>query len=345
MQPNQHRDTLAVGDLAVGLDRVRQGVGKYPPETSELLIWLHGYACQVLRTRQRLTGALGYDWSVVIRVWDGKYEGNIPAFLESVARLKRQADRTRGSEFIDTQVTRRIMAACDRARDYGDVVLITGPTGRGKTLTLKEWQALNNHGRALYLDLPVPATRRTLTDELSTLLGYRNRRWRKAHQSQSAIEDSLDSSNILIIDEATRLLPSGRSGNFSAAEFLRRLHDVLGCGLVLSATNLFKAEMEAGVHQRYFEQLFGRIEELVDIPKEVSLSEVREICQRFEPKATGELITSVRHYANAGRGGLRTCVRLLRQARGLSDDDRQPLSKDYWAAAVELREKNHAWDD
>ena len=343
--PNQYRDTLPQGDLAVGLDRVRTGVALLPPDQQELLIWLHGYAAQVLRTRQRLCTELGYDWSVIIRLWDGKYPGDVNAVLEAVTRLKQKADRARGSEFISTQVTRRIMAACDRARDVGDMVHICAKSRRGKTVTLKEWQALNNHGLSIYVDLPVPCSRRTLVDELARVLGRGSRAWRKGHQTQAAVEASLDRRNVLILDEAGRLLPSGSSTTFSAAEYVRRLHDTIGCGIVLSTTNLFRTEMERGSHQTYLEQLLGRIEEPVYVPNEVTLSECREIAQHFNPKAGGDLIKAMRAFANSGRGGLGTAIRLLRQAAAGAADVGEAVTLDHWDAAVELRTGDQAWED
>jgi hypothetical protein len=334
-----------VGDLGVGLDRVRAGIAGYEQAHQDLLLWLHGYAAQVLRTRQRLVQELGYDWSVIIKLWDGKYPGDVPAVLASITRMKARADRVKGTEFIATQVTRRIWAACDRARDYGDIVHISGGTGRGKTLTLREWQSCNNHGRAIYLDLPVPCRQRTVVDLLAAALGNRGKTWRKGHEAQAAVEAGLSKENVLILDEAGRLLPGGRGKDFSAAEYLRRLHDVIGCGLVLSSTNLFRGEMQRGAYHAYLEQLLGRIEEPVNIPPAVSLCEGREICQSFEPRAAGELIKAVVAFANSGQGGLRTAIRLLRQARALADLNQTHLTMEHWKAAVDLRLGEQAWED
>lgn len=304
---------------------VLAGIGGYPQQDQEDLLWLFGYTIEQLHgSRSALKAELRSDWSTIWRVWAGKYGASIANFMDRVRAMRRKAETGSKTRFIDTPVTERIHALCDVSRDNGAIVMISGPSGRSKTWAVEEWKNRNNHGRAIYVDCPDSGGFRTFCEALAKQLcvGCNT----NVYDIAATVRKSIDYRNVIILDEVSRLLPRGRANNLTSLEFVRRLHDTTGCGVVLVATDIFPAQMENGIWSKWFEQLLGRCEFHLRIPKDVLRAEAAAICAAYVDDPDSDLINLFLRIANHERGALRVPFRLLKRASELAHDMGQPLS-------------------
>jgi DNA transposition AAA+ family ATPase len=156
------------------------------------------------------------------------------------------------------------------------------------------------------------------------------------------LERSFDYRHTLIFDEVARLLPA-RSNSITPIEFIRRLHDVCGCGVVLIATDVFPSEMRSGRLREWFEQLDGRIAVQLRIPAAVTRQEAAEICTAFTPEPAADLIAEARRIAGQ-QGRVRVLFTLLRMAAMLAQEKRETLGAAHLQAACGFRESLNRWD-
>ncbi len=321
---------------------VLNGIKAYSEEDQEDLLWMVGYTRDVLRgSRRELCELLNCDWSTAYRVLTGSYKASTSRFMETVRRLRSKASEP-GGGFVDTIVTKKIFQVLDLARDNGAIVHICGPSRRSKTAAVKEWQRRNNHGRAIYIDCPVIGGARALLVALAQKAGIHTQR--ATNDLSERIEKSFDYRNVIIIDEAVRLLPKSRGHDLMPLEFLRRLHDVSGCGLAFVSTDVFRREMESGAISDFLEQLLGRIEEPLYIPAKVSNAEAGDICRAFNENADIELIRLAARIANC-RGKVGVLFMLLRDAAKLAKRKKEALSAVHLETARAFRDGIHRWPE
>jgi DNA transposition AAA+ family ATPase len=319
------------------------GIAGYEQAAQDDLLWLHGYACDALRgSRSALVEWLGVDWTTIWRIWQGTYGANIASVLERVRHRRQQAVVSGRTGFVETVVTKRIWATCDIARAQNAIVMVTGRSGRCKTHSVREWQRGNNHGRSLYVECPVSGGFRALLESIAKSAGIgigRNNNDLMAH-----IERSFDYRHTLIFDEVARLLPN-KTSNIAALEFIRRLHDACGCGVVLVATDTFPREMRAGRLSEWFEQLYGRIEVTLAIPERVSRTEAAEICAAFcSGDPSPEMVKEALGIGNSA-GRVRLLFTLLRHSAQLASRKGEALDAEHLRSARDFRDSLNRWED
>ena len=322
---------------------VLAGVAAYPKEAQEDLLWLHGYALDALRgSRSALVEWLGVDWTTVWRIWRGKYDADIASFLGRLRHRRQQVVASSRTGFVETPVTQRIFATCDIARAQNAIVMVIGRSGRCKTHSVREWRSRNNHGRSHYVECPVSGGFRALLESIAKAAGIGV--GRPNNELMGLIERAFDYRNTLIFDEIARLLPS-KNANIAALEFIRRLHDSCGCGIVLVATDIFPREMRNGRLAEWFEQLYGRIEVTLTIPDKVTRAECAAICEAFaQADPPADLVTEARKIANSP-GRVRLLFTLLKSASMLAAAKGEPLSGAHLAAARDFRDSLNRWPE
>ncbi|OGV75493.1 MAG: hypothetical protein A3K18_13480 [Lentisphaerae bacterium RIFOXYA12_64_32] len=317
------------------------GIAGYSQDDQDDLLWLHGYALDMLHgSRSALVDWLQIDWTTITRIWRGKYEADIAKVMAKIRHQRRKAELAQDAGFIETVTVRKIFDALDAVRETNVIALISGASGRSKSHAAKEWVRRNNHGRAYYVDCPVTGGLRALLDEIAARTGVG--RSKNNADLCDILSRSFDYRHTLIFDEVARLLPA-RSNSIVPIEFLRRLHDTTGCGLVLVATEVFPREMRGGRLSSWFEQLLGRLEIPLHIPDRVTRREVAEICAAFckgDPEP--ELINMALDIANKP-GRVRRLFTLLRHAATIAASRRTALGAVHFAAARDKQANINVW--
>ena len=123
----------------------------------------------------------------------------------------------------ELETTDDIMATLAHAQEMGDIVLIHGVSGAGKSWAAQHY--CETHSAAFYL--PVSCARRTMTgllEQIATALGVFPARHSAADYDAAIIEFLMPRSALLIIDEAHHL-PA------LLLDELRCIRDQAGCGV------------------------------------------------------------------------------------------------------------------
>ena len=343
VEAGMSRDLINIPDNVL-----QQAVRGYAQADQDDVQWLFSYATAELGcSRTRLCEAVGYDWTTIWRIATGTYGAGIEEFMGAVRDLKRRvADAAGATDFIETFVARRIWDTLDYALagdlKGGKIVLIVGPSGRGKTESVTEWARRNNHGRSVYVDTPESGGMRALYYEICG--ATRVNKGRKTSDLRDRIIGSFNRRRILIVDEVARLMPTGREVRVQEMEFLRRLHDKTRCAIALIATPAFEHMLETSRLQAYLEQLIGRIAEPLKIPETVYRDECRAILKAFGGDGSRELLDLSHTIANQ-RGRLRILFELLAQAAAVARRRSTPLTHAHLSAAWKRRQDRFAWPE
>ena len=335
------RDTINIPDNVL-----IASIKSYAQPHQDDLLWMFGWATAEAVGRERLCDLLDCDWSTLYRISTGTYGAAIDSFMQRVADLRRRVTDSGPTGFIETLVTRKVFDVLDYALagdlDGGKIVLISGPTRRGKSVAVREWARLNNHGAAVYIDCPESGGLSALFHEIATRC--RVGAARKTVDLRDRLIASFGRRRILILDEVARLLPSRDRGNARELEFIRRLHDVQHCAVALVCTPVFPREMASGWLRDYLEQLLGRIAEPLYIPERVYKSEVAEILKAFNPDPAPDLVALAHRIANEP-GRLGVLFELLRQAAALAKRKKEPLNERHLSAAAQRRRNRYTWPE
>jgi DNA transposition AAA+ family ATPase len=335
---NMSRDVMNIG-----LNIFKNGISNYSEREKELLEWLWGYTIEELhQSRSALAEAVNYDYTVIYKIFTGGYDASLDAFCEAIERLKKKVASGR-TRLVKTYVAKRIIEALDYARDMQSMIAICGPTGRSKTFTAKWWSKENNHGRSRYIRAQSGCTRRTIVTQLCQVSGI-GINGKKTGDLESRLFKAFDYHNVIIVDEAGHLLPRGGLGT-TAIEFLRDMHDMCECAVVLIFTDVYLDEMRQGRLSAYYEQFIGRIKFELHIPKEVRRDEVVPAVKSFVKDPSAKMIELALKIARARDGKLRTLFEDLQRAKAFAESQGREMSEKDLKLASDWRASGGIWDN
>jgi DNA transposition AAA+ family ATPase len=306
-----------------------------PQAIQEQLLWFHQYCLDHALPRKACAEAVGYDWSTVYRVLTGIYEGNYENFCQAVASFKRliEARSTiQQNEFVHNRLTKLIFGGLNYALANNSMTLITGESRSGKTVTGREWQRLNNHGRSVFVTAPAYGGTKWLVMMIAQAVGVNKNL--AISGMIGAIYRAFNPNRILIIDEAHRLLPNDRRVNPVSIELLRDIHDQTGCALALLATQRFDTELRKSEYM--FEQVLGRIGMPIRLPRKISESDILPIITQYVKKPSAKLLAKCLEVSN-GLGRLGILVEILKVASRMAVKSRAALDEQMVFKAFALR--------
>ena len=226
-------------------------------------------------------------------------------------------------QVVHTQVLEEVTMAVSFAEAAGDISLIYGEAGLGKTVSLKEYAHL--HPEAIYIELKdcdksVKGVCEKILDAVGKPQSGTDRKL------VNAISDYLLSNpRLIIIDEAQHL-------SVRALENLRAINDVTESGIVLCGNPTVYDRMH-GRGQAHFAQLYSRIGIRRHII-EPTLDDITLIFEKYGLKKESILFL---HKLALQRGGIRNCVKVLNIALQLIDIQKEPLTIDHLNSAYQLR--------
>ena len=226
-------------------------------------------------------------------------------------------------QVVHTQVLEEVTMAVSFAEAAGDISLIYGEAGLGKTVSLKEYAHL--HPEAIYIELKdcdksVKGVCEKILDTIGKAQSGTDRKL------VNAISDYLLSNpRLIIIDEAQHL-------SVRALENLRAINDVTESGIVLCGNPTVYDRMQ-GRGQANFAQLYSRI----GIRRHIIEPTLDDITLIFEKYGLEKESILFLHKLALHRGGIRNCVKVLNIALQLIDIQKEPLTIDHLNSAYQLR--------
>jgi DNA transposition AAA+ family ATPase len=240
---------------------------------------------------------------------------------------------------VETVVTRRIREVLDYAATNSALVVVRGPTGRGKTITSQAWAA---ERKALYVRTPSGASRRTFALAVADAAGIRAPASKTTAELAAALVKAVAPFAAVVVDEAGHLLPRGSAGS-AALEIVRDLHDAAGVGAALVFTDVYIDEMRSGRLSRYYEQFLGRIKFDLAIPQAVRRDEALAIVRAHRADPPEQLVALALKIARARDGRLRVLCEDLRRAAEWAKSQGRALARDDLAVAAEWRASGGVW--
>ena len=226
-------------------------------------------------------------------------------------------------EIAQTQTVDDIFMAVSFAEAAGDISLIYGDAGLGKTISLKRYAAL--HPDAIYIELKdCDKSAKGVCEKILSHIGKMQRGTDRL--LVDIITDYLTSNpRLIIIDEAQHL-------SIRALENLRAINDVTESGIVLCGNPTVYDRMH-GRGQAHFAQLYSRI----GIRRHITDPTLEDITAIFNPYHLDKESLLYLHKLALQRGGIRNCDKVLNIALQFRDTEKEPLNIDHLQSACQLR--------
>jgi DNA transposition AAA+ family ATPase len=210
-------------------------------------------------SQTRLSKESGINQARLSQWFSGKYPGNTEVVAQELTRWlnsvqARTKDTSRLSVTPDwkpTPTANNIVTALRYAQNAGDIALVYGGAGLGKTCTAKRYQEDNPN---VWIATMTPAmnTVAAALERIAFSVGLPEAQ-PSAVKTENAIVARLeDTGGLLIVDEAQHLPVAG-------LDAVRSIHDATGIGLALMGNEQVYARITGGARQAHFAQLFSRV--------------------------------------------------------------------------------------
>jgi len=221
-------------------------------------------------------------------------------------------------QWLDTPTSRKIINVLTYAHLAGDIAVIYGGAGLGKTCTLKNY-AVHNPNVWVASMSPAHGGVAAALEELAEVIGLRGFPGRAARLQRELIRRLNGTEGLLIIDEAQHL-------NINALEAIRSLHDATGIGLALVGNESVYARLTGGSRTATFAQLFSRLGKRLQLNKPLK-DDVLTLAKSFSVNGKQEQQALVEISLKAG--ALRGVVKTLRLATMFAAGDESELQLEH----------------
>lgn len=205
--------------------------------------------------------------------------------------------------FVVTPTSDRVMAALGYAQVAGDIAVIYGGAGLGKTSSIFEYERLNPN---VWVATMSPATTTVVPalEEIAIALGLREMPGGAARIQRTITSRLRGTQGLLIIDEAQHL-------GVAALDGVRTLHDATGVGIALVGNESVYARLTGGNRAAYLDRLFSRIGKRVRLVR-ATREDIDALVDGWN--LSGADCRKVLHEIAAKPGGLRGLTKVLRLA-------------------------------
>jgi len=267
------------------------------------------------RSQAVIARAAGISDSALSQYLAGSYKGNIKT-VENKLQLVLQLEEERAlsdESFIETSISKKILTALRYSHVNGEIVIVYGEAGLGKTMTCEKYAQENN---AIYIECPGSSnTIRAIYTVIANKIGARD--CRTCLEMEMAIVEKLEGSGrLMIIDEANLL-------SQSALDSLRIMQGRAKIGLALVGNEVVFSRMY-GAGRAEFAQLFNRISMRVDLT-----SPTPGDCEKISQSITGKNNSQIERWAKKKGStlmALRGEVKVLRLAKTMAKGEGEEIS-------------------
>lgn len=160
--------------------------------------------------------------------------------------------------YVSTPTAERVIAALGYAQMAGDIAVIYGGAGLGKTTAIRRYAAL---GLNCWVATMTPARANVVSalEEIAIAVGAAV--GGGADKLHRGIERRvMGTAGLLVIDEAQHL-------SIAAKDQIRALHDATGIGIAFVGNEMVYSSMTGGNRAAFLDRLFSRIGKRVKLPK------------------------------------------------------------------------------
>ncbi len=256
----------------------------------------------------------------------GKYTGDNDSIARALERWLSQRERKSeqaktlpdAPAFVFTPTANRVFDALTYAQLAGDIAVVYGGAGVGKTITSNHYAAQENN---VWVATLTPSSRTVsgVLEEISIAVGVKNPSQRAVSARRDIVERIRNTGGLLIIDEA-------QHANIDALDEIRSLYDaggdivnhyIDGCGIkrvgqngvgiALVGNEAVYGRMTGGNRAAYLDRLFSRIGKRTKVAK-VLKSDVESLAAAWgiADSATIDLLVAIGNKPGALRGVTKT---------------------------------------
>ncbi len=261
------------------------------------------------KSQQQIAKEAALSTSVISQFLKGTYKGNnaeisatIQKYLEMARLRMKETDHT--CFYEDMHNTKKVLFACYHAHRYGDMALVYGDAGAGKTRALKHYAA--EHPGV------VMVTANACTSSAFSILQLIGRKTGKTLAGKkeilmaSLVDYFKNTGRLVIIDESDHL-------TMAALQAVRNLNDQTGIGIILAGNSRIYTQMLQGAKCSELEQLRTRIVLRRRVTNEYTMQEFKEMFPEVPENCYPYLIQL------AADESLRSVNKLLELAYSFSD--------------------------
>jgi DNA transposition AAA+ family ATPase len=265
-----------------------------------------------------LTQLLGGSYAADPRRMTGK----LAQWLAGLRERAAQPRLPEAPDWVATPTGERIIACLGYAQMAGDIAVVYGGAGLGKTSAAREYQRRYS---SVWLATMSPATAGVTTalEEVCLAVGISELPGGGARMQRALISRVTDTRGLLIVDEAQHL-------SVAALDALRALHDATGIGIALLGNEQLYGRMTGGARVQWLDRLHSRIGRRLRV--------IRPVREDVSMLATAHGVTEagaikVLSGIGAQAGALRGVGKTLRLARMMAAARDEEVGRDHLVAA------------
>ncbi|MFZ7175263.1 AAA family ATPase [[Pasteurella] aerogenes] len=274
---------------------------------------LQQYMQQNEMTQTQVAKAIGKSTAVINQYLKGTYKGKTEEIDEAVARLigrhkDKIVERKLNSDFVATLAAERCLDAIHIAHVEGDIAVIIGAAGLGKTQALKQYVKLNPE--TIFVEVEPSCSTKVLLRHLCSQLGLNETG--QNHELFDRVISKLSEERLIIVDEAELL-------STKSLEYIRRIHDLTGCGVVLAGMPRLLMNLKG----KYGElaQLYSRVGIACDLGNSLIAEDISLLAEKG--LGTGEFNDLL---YNVSKGNARRLNKLMRGVIRVAEMHGRPIS-------------------
>lgn len=271
------------------LDDIRSNIASYNPEAKGVLVSAFLWCIDPRHpiTQADFAKRVGSSENTLYKLYTGKYNHpesgekmgpsaelvrNISKFLE----LEKERFTSGETQLVITPTLKKIVTACELARESQSIVFVVGPSHVGKTWAMeRHYTPNNNHGRTVYIRLQAASGLGGMVRRIAEACGVSPKG--NTADLVDAIKNAVSSNMLMIIDEVHLLAHTYRAGSFhNCMEVIREIHDETGMGMVLCFTLLDQVKAAS---QKELQQLWRRGVHKVMLPAMPTKGDLAAILQ------------------------------------------------------------------
>jgi DNA transposition AAA+ family ATPase len=328
-------------------DVVTVATAAIPDETQRMLVrWSFDFAKSNDWDWKEASAQFKISTTVLFRVWSGKYINPktgqpvaLDGFCESVARFKALAEQRNAAltrlPFVETSTWRKIDHICTEALVSNTIAFIFGDSQVGKTRCLKEHARRNNHGQTAFVDTPGDGVQGLCMD-IARALHIGTSSFDKTFRR---IVTALGPNKLLILDDVHVIFECYQKTSIARClTLIRKIHDRSGCGLVISATDVFATDAAKSEFRNTMKQFFRRGPLTLQLGTQPPWEDVVRIVEHYQlPAPKGGVEETLRTLAR--HDGLGKITKFLAGAARSAAKKRQPFAWNHFERYYDITKR------
>lgn len=248
--------------------------------------------------------------------------GKLEQWLGAVRARAELPSMPEVSAWIATPTAERVITALAYAQQAGDIALVYGRAGVGKTSAAREYQRRYPNVWVATMH-PGSASVMAALSEVAFAVGLGVQDSGSARTFRELAKHIQGTRGLVVVDEAQHL-------GIAALDTIRSLHDATGVGVALSGNETLYARMTGGVRAAFLDRLHSRVGKRLALGA-ATRADVKRLAAEYAVVDAGSL--QLLYIIGAQAGALRAITKCLRIARMMAAGKEEKLGGDHIQAS------------